>query len=349
MSTPPTNPKPGREFIAAQRLRASAVQPKTRAPPVVGLALNGGGDRALLGAVGILRGLHQMHIAQDGKSVPALDGIDVMCANSGGYWATAAYCFSPYDSKTLLESQRSNDPKDVTSPDLDCLPKTSINAAAVRPVGWQFVCLVPFAVCGWLTRWGPLCFLKGVDIHNLWEWIVASVYLWPYGIRRGKYFTTDEAEAERLAHFKTHLSKEDFIWPREEVKAMPCACLSMVGPADGLREFTQQSVQMSKAVWTGQALDPPTTPEAARKAHQHISVVPYFATTAQVGTKYDPITMSFERRTYLPPQCCAVPPPLVVAPFQVKLIICLIDGTSIYINIYMYIYICMYMYSDKLC
>ena len=69
-------------------------------------------------------------------------------------------------------------------------------------------------------------------MQDFWIWIVYSTYLKPYGIPRGKFFTTDRAEATRLADCDPtgKLHATDFIWPREEVHATPCAVRPLALP-----------------------------------------------------------------------------------------------------------------------
>lgn len=138
----PSVPKPTPEYVAAARRGHAKKTPAVSGPPTVGVVFNGGGNRALCGAYGVLRGLQQLKV--DGVS--ALDRIDVMCGNSGGFWATTIFsfaCESDHSNETLLEACRSPDPTLVTNAELERLGPKTLGHAATRPTCWQLLCCGP--------------------------------------------------------------------------------------------------------------------------------------------------------------------------------------------------------------
>ena len=75
----------------------------------------------------------------------------------------------------------------------------------------------------------------------------------------------------------------------------------MVGPADGKREFEAQAAAMKSQLQCEYDANGEVDAPAARRDHNGVSPVPYFATPAAVGTRYETNTMTFGTRVFSPP------------------------------------------------
>ena len=98
----------------------------------IGIAIAGGGTRAISVAHGILRGLQQQKIQRGGKEVPALDGVDVMSGISGGSWAISLYAFAQTPSDELLDAGRTTDPESITAKDLTIENPKTMGSSIIR-------------------------------------------------------------------------------------------------------------------------------------------------------------------------------------------------------------------------
>ena len=135
---------------------------------------------------------------------------------SGGFFALSAYTFGLADltadgdaEDLLLDVSRDWKPEAIA--DLDVLEKESMGFATTRPFGLREICELPFYSCA-------EC-LKAVGLpvpgcHAFWQESVYRTYLKTYGIPKGRFLASSEAEAERIVSGRPDLKKSDFLWPR---------------------------------------------------------------------------------------------------------------------------------------
>ena len=218
---------------------------------------------------------------------------------SGGFFALSAYTFGLADltadgdaEDLLLDVSRDWKPEAIA--DLDVLEKESMGFATTRPFGLREICELPFYSCA-------EC-LKAVGLpvpgcHAFWQESVYRTYLKTYGIPKGRFLASSEAEAERIVSGRPDLKKSDFLWPRrcgktqdnpsgEHRKPEPMALYASIMPtglsnANGLGALSEQQVKAAK----GGLADAIT----AREEYNGVTTVPFFATPTAAGTRYEAV------------------------------------------------------------
>lgn len=139
----------------------------------VTLCLNGGGNLALSGAYGLLRGLSKKG---------ALNQCDSIVGVSGGFWATAIYLYGSADadseeeaSAALLDTARSDTPAVWKAEEnMDSIPKETLGYSAVYNFGVREIFCLPLYCFGQgLSRLG----LGSISCHKLWVQSIQRSFL----------------------------------------------------------------------------------------------------------------------------------------------------------------------------
>ena len=360
-------PRPSQRYIEARRRQQRQSGPSSDAPPIgsttnsigadpvgttargvpealltdreytgrytwgLGLTLNGGGNKALSGGYGILRGLYKKG---------ALDKFDVMAGVSGGFWTTAIYCYAFVDDErfrgegsaeaALLDLDRPSEPESIVASDLDRLADTTLGYSAVRRFGCRELLEAPWYGClGLFSRMG----CGGTGCHDLWTNAVYRSFLAPYAIPRDKFILPSEQEASAMVGVAgiDAAYGSSAIWPRLSARSAsnpdggprgpePFGIFSVILPAgigrtNGLDTIAEMQVEAASGGLT-EAI-------ASRAKHNGVTPIPYWSTSWSSGTHYQavyvprgetggqplgPTYMSFPNCE--PNECCRKPAPV---------------------------------------
>lgn len=154
----------------------------------VGLAVSGGGGRAMGWAMGVLRALEGLGL---------MDSVDAISAVSGGCWATAPYMFAAMNATELLG--RPTTPEEFT---LDVL--NSDDGRLKESMSPRV-----FAAVAYYGLTGP--------VDEVWEKVVADVYLGPFNLgNRSLYMAGSEHQVSQICAANPQLSPEQFLTPRPD-------------------------------------------------------------------------------------------------------------------------------------
>ena len=175
----------------------------------IGLALCGGVYPGGVVAGGIVRGFQRKRIKLNDEEKPALDAFDYIAALSGGNLATIVYAFAPTTSSNiLLDAQSNGNPSLITTREMENIPRSSIFSRFNIPAANHMF----LAMSGGNTQQD-----SKVDV---WENFVYDMFLKPFGI-------ADQAQP---------IGKI-----RNEVKAIPLAMTTMLGPSELYHEYSSEN------------------------------------------------------------------------------------------------------------
>eukprot|EP00967_Tisochrysis_lutea_P046598 scaffold56627_cov28-Tisochrysis_lutea.AAC.2 len=259
-ATRPARPTPAqihamRTDHARQKDAPTVTEHPSDAPPdgaTIGLALKGGGNHALVAAIGVLRGFAAQEL-DDGCS--PLDALDYISSNSGGGWANFPYMFAGFDGREPADRQHTSKmvlldirceggvptpqpgPLEITTEDLSKLSSSGLSITLTYNPGWDVLCPAIASSC-----FGPL-----VRPHLIWRRYIYNSYFKPLGIPPGKYFTTCEAEAADIVKRHSLLEMRDFIWPRRG--PLPIGHFAMVAPSSDFVRFTNKAISAGNFLW----------------------------------------------------------------------------------------------------
>jgi len=190
----------------------------------IALALAGGGLRAASACFGALRGLQQKKVIhpETGKEVPAMDLVGYNSAISGGSLPAMLYSYAQVPTDELLETDRVTDPSKITKEDLSRMPTTSMGyVLAQKPDSKN---ILKGTIKEVLLN--PLNLSK---VHSLWSAGLYKMFCEPLNMPRNKYFTSSKAELDKILAENPNLKEDDFLLPREDVKANMMILASMHG------------------------------------------------------------------------------------------------------------------------
>lgn len=168
-------------------------------PGNVGVAISGGGSRALVAGMGQLRGLRQLRV--NGTSV--LSQMKALAGTSGGTWVTVPFCYLPTDvSDDDYLNRFVADPHDPdrsggTTPAaaLDYLPEKNAAISLTHDMRMDELA----------TQLLLLHLVHHVPPTDVWQTAMALRFLAPYGLfefENGRavpsYFTLDQATRDAL-------------------------------------------------------------------------------------------------------------------------------------------------------
>ena len=210
----PTVPKPNEVYIANRRKKLqthSSLKTKSRGIGAalphdfnMTLAINGGGNHALSGGYGVMRGLAKKGVLND---------FDAIAGVSGGFWVSAIYLFGHPDleeteaQRALLDTDRDHEPEAISTVDLAKLSDKTMGYAAVRRFGGRECCELPwYGLAGCFSR----CGIGSSNCHSLWVDAIHRTFLAPYGIKKNKLLAPSEADAKSLAA----AADDEYLWPR---------------------------------------------------------------------------------------------------------------------------------------
>lgn len=241
----------------------------------IGIAIAGGGTRSIGTSHGILRGLQQQRIQRNGKDVPALDGVDVISGVSAGSWAASMYVFAKVSSDTLLDVERTTDPKEITADDL-LMEKPNTMGSAIAE----------FDRSNWIFG-GIYTILSLGKFYRAWTLMVYRSLFKPLGIPRNKFFSSSKEEVTKIITANVGVKETDFIIPREEVKAMLITNFTMLAPSGVFKKFQEAAAKVEEdIVGSGYLFLKPETVLKARNNSGGVNFVPFIATLDAVGSPY---------------------------------------------------------------
>jgi len=100
-----------------------------------GLALNAGGTTAANGCASAMRGFQLMKISRNGKFLPAMEAFGLVSGASGGNIPSIQYHYTQNtNSDELLDVTGINDPKDLTTEELNSIPEKSMFSSYVDSI-----------------------------------------------------------------------------------------------------------------------------------------------------------------------------------------------------------------------
>ncbi|CAK8988210.1 unnamed protein product [Durusdinium trenchii] len=149
------------------------------------VALSGGGTRAMVAAIGALRGMEELQL---------MSHVDLLVSVSGGSWTAGPYMFAHMSDKELLGSR--------TKPSEASLPMSTTY--------FWFRVTVPLLGPDLLKQ----AFFNHDDPHGIWVNTFNKILLEPLGLgNTSKYMASDEQSLQRILQNNPHLRREDFILP----------------------------------------------------------------------------------------------------------------------------------------
>jgi len=243
----------------------------------IGIAIAGGGTRAISTAHGILRGLQQQQITRGGKDVPALDGVDAMSGVSGGSWTASIYAFAKAPSNTLLDVERTTDPKAITANDLTTQKPDTMGNAIPKFTHTRLLF--------WALIYG--IFLSFGKIYRGWTMMCYRSFFKPLGTPKNKFFTSSKEAVAKIVSANKGMKAEDFIVPREEVKAVPIANFAMLAPQKVDIDFQKVAAKFeAESIGSGHQFLKPENVLKARQNNGGVTYAPFVASPDAVGSPY---------------------------------------------------------------
>lgn len=150
------------------------------------VALSGGGTRAMVAAIGALRGMEELQL---------MSHVDLLVSVSGGSWTAGPYMFAHMSDKELLGSRTK--PSELSLPELTKRPG-AIGESATHDI----------------TDLLKQAFFNHDDPHGIWVNTFNKILLEPLGLgNTSKYMASDEQSLQRILQNNPHLRREDFILP----------------------------------------------------------------------------------------------------------------------------------------
>ncbi|CAE7031146.1 unnamed protein product [Symbiodinium sp. CCMP2592] len=150
------------------------------------ICLSGGGTRAMVAALGALRGLEYLDL---------LGHTDLLVSVSGGTWTSGPFMFSHMSKGHLLGSP--------TRPS-----ELSLEALTTRPG------LIGDGATHDIYHLLKTAFLNNDDPHSIWVNAFNEILLKPIGLgNMSKYMAPDDSTVQRIIRKNPHLQREDFIVP----------------------------------------------------------------------------------------------------------------------------------------
>ncbi|CAE7769672.1 unnamed protein product [Symbiodinium pilosum] len=154
------------------------------------ICLSGGGTRAMVAAIGALRGLEYLNL---------LVRTDLLVSVSGGTWTAGPFMFSHDLSKGRLLGNPTR-PSELSLEELTKRPSL-IGDSATHDI-YDLL---------------KSSFLNNDDPHGIWVNAFNEVLLKPIGLgNMSKYMAPDENTVQRIVRDNPHLQREDFIIPAPE-------------------------------------------------------------------------------------------------------------------------------------
>ncbi|OLP87130.1 hypothetical protein AK812_SmicGene31681 [Symbiodinium microadriaticum] len=150
------------------------------------VCLSGGGTRAMVAALGALRGLEYLDL---------LGRTDLLVSVSGGTWTSGPFMFSHMSKGHLLGSP--------TRPS-----ELSLEELTTRPG------LIGDGATHDIYHLLKTAFLNNDDPHSIWVNAFNEILLKPIGLgNMSKYMAPDDSTVQRIIRKNPHLQREDFIVP----------------------------------------------------------------------------------------------------------------------------------------
>ena len=228
--------------------------------PDFGIALNGGGSRALCCSWGYLRALHHMGILNKAAYISGV---------SGSGWGLVHLSYSPVPLDEVLTMQRLPSPPESipdykadgqVRADLDVMPWGRLGASS-----WVGVGDASFLNLGRLVNVIDGFLLKVLPPYNFWTWMIGKIFLEPNGIDPSKVTASDEAAVKRAMAADARLKADDFILKRPELTPTPLIAITLAGPA--WPRLFQHTTRVQAAHWATTGDD--DTQELYRDAVKH--------------------------------------------------------------------------------
>lgn len=150
------------------------------------VALSGGSTRAMVAAIGALRGMEDLSL---------ISHVDLLVSVSGGTWTAGPYMFSHMSEESLLGA--TTVPSQLSLPELTKRPG-AIGDAATHDI------------TGLLKH----AFFNHDDPHSIWVNTFNEILLKPLALgNTSKYMASDEGSLQRILRNNPHLQREDFVVP----------------------------------------------------------------------------------------------------------------------------------------